>query len=73
MTFKNNSKRMGNLNWALETLVLINWWYSCKCILVEKNVMDERVTGMKADTITTEASAVAEKVCIAPKEERPVK
>lgn len=38
-----------------------------------KNVMDERVTGMKADTITTEASAVAEKVRIAPEEERPVK
>ena len=32
-------------------------------------VMDERVTAMEADTITSEVSAVAEKVSLAPKEE----
>lgn len=31
--------------------------------------MDERVTAMEADTITTEVSAVAEKVSLAPEEE----
>lgn len=36
-------------------------------------VMDERVTAMEADTITSEVSAVAEKVSLAPKEEWPVK
>lgn len=35
--------------------------------------MDERVTATEADTITTEVSAVAEKVGLTPEEERPVK
>lgn len=35
--------------------------------------MDERATAVKPDTITTEASAVAEKVSLAPEEEWPVK
>lgn len=35
--------------------------------------MDERVTATEADTITTEVSAVAEKVSLTPEEERPVK
>lgn len=35
--------------------------------------MDERATTVKPDTITTEASAVAGKVSLAPEEEWPVK
>lgn len=32
-------------------------------------MMDKRVTALEADTITTEVSAVAEKVSLAPEEE----
>lgn len=53
---------------ALESALVFLLW-ECK----STTLMDERATAVKPDTITTEASAVAGKVSLAPEEEWPVK